>query len=90
MLNKYGIKIKAYLKENKPIKYNDKIMDGTIVEYITKKQNELKSYALEIREQLHVLYPIPKTNEFLVSARYNYMIDALVEEYLNEYIKNNL
>lgn len=87
-LGKYGIKIKKYLKEYYPIKYNQLIIDCTLIDYLYAKEKELLEYSASIEKQLKEIYPIPKTNEFLVIARYNNMIKSMVEEFINIEISN--
>lgn len=40
-LDKYGIKLKKYLKENKPIKYSELTINCTLMDYLYEKENEL-------------------------------------------------
>ena len=65
-LGKYGIKIKKYLKEYYPIKYNELIINCTLMDYLYKKEKELLEYSASIEEQLKRAYPAPKTSEFIV------------------------
>ena len=81
-LGKYGIILKKYLKEYKPIKYSKLTIDCSLIDYLYKKEKELIEYKAFIEKQLKQTYPEPKTNEFIVMARYNNMIESIVEEYL--------
>lgn len=81
-LGKYGIKIKKYLKEYYPIKYNELIINCTLMDYLYTKEQELLEYSASIEKQLKKIYPAPKTNEFIVMARYNNMIKSMVDEYV--------
>ena len=85
-LGKYGIKIKKYLKEYYPIKYNELIINCTLMDYLYTKEQELQKYSASIEKQLKRSYPAPKTNEFIVMARYNNMIKSMVEEYVMDKI----
>ena len=81
-LSKYGIKLKKYLKEYKPIKYSELTINCTLMDYLYKKEKELIEYSSSIEKQLKETYPIPKTNEFIVMARYNNMFESIVDEYV--------
>lgn len=52
------------------------------MDYLYKKEKELLEYSASIEKQLREIYPVPKTNEFIVMARYNNMIKSIVEEYV--------
>lgn len=89
-LGKYGIKLKKYLKEYKPIKYSELTINCTLMNHLYEKEKELLEYSASIKKQLKETYPIPKTNEFIVMARYNNMIESMVEEYVLNKIENIL
>jgi len=89
-LGKYGVKLKKYLKEYKPIKYSELTINCTLMDYLYEKENELIEYSASIEKKLKETYPVPKTNEFIVMARYNNMIESMVEEYVLNKIENNL
>lgn len=85
-LSKYGIKIKKYLKEYYPIKYNELIIN-CIMDYLYSKEQELLEYSASIEKQLKETYPVPKTNEFIVMARYNnYNIQLNILFRLRQYV----
>ena len=87
-LGKYGIILKKYLKEYKPIKYSKLTINCTLMDYLYEKEKELLEYSASIEKQLKEFYPVPKTNEFIVMAKYNNMIESMVEEFVrNEIIK---
>lgn len=81
-LGKYGIKIKKYLKEYYPIKYSELTINCTLMDYLYTKEKELLKYSASIERQLKETYPVPKTNEFIIMARYNNMIESMVEEFV--------
>ena len=89
-LGKYGVKLKKYLKEYKPIKYSELTINCTLMDYLYEKENELIEYSASIEKKLKATYPVPKTNEFIVMVRYNNLIDSMVEEYVLNKIENNL
>ena len=86
-LGKYGIILKKYLKEYKPIKYSELTINCTLMDYLYEKEKELIEYKSFIEEELKQTYPEPKTNEFIVIARYNNMIESMVYEYVLNKIK---
>lgn len=81
-LGKYGIILKKYLKEYKPIKYSELTINCYLMDYLYEKEKELIKYKTSIEKLLKQTYPEPKTNEFIVIARYNNMIKSMVEEYV--------
>ena len=88
-LGKYGIILKKYLKEYKPIKYSELTINCSLMDYLYEKEKELIEYKAFIEKQLKQTYPEPKTNEFIVMARYNNMIESIVEEYVLNKINEN-
>lgn len=88
-LGKYGIILKKYLKEYKPIKYSELTINGSLMDYLYEKEKELIEYKAFIEKQLKQTYSEPKTNEFIVMARYNNIIESMVEEYVLNKINQN-
>ena len=43
-LNRYGIQIKQWLENEYPIRYQELILDGTLMEKIYERQNEVMEY----------------------------------------------
>ena len=86
---KYGIILNKYLKEYKPIKYSELTINCSLMDYLYEKEKELIEYKAFIEKQLKQTYPEPKTNEFIVMARYNNMIESIVEEYVLNKINEN-
>lgn len=86
-LGKYGIILKKYLKEYKPIKYSELTINCSLMDYLYEKEKELIEYKTFIEKELKQTYPEPKTNEFIVMARYNNMIESIVDEYVLNKIK---
>ena len=60
----------------------------TLMDYLYEKENELIKYKTLIEKQLKQIYPKPKTNEFIVMARYTNMIESIAEEYILNKIKS--
>ncbi len=85
-LRRYGILIKSYLKEVKPIKYSKLTIDGDLMDYLLEEEKYLCKFADVVRLYLKDTYPEPKTHEFIVMAKYNQMIDSMVEEFVRSEI----
>lgn len=85
-LRKYGIILKKYLKEVKPLKYSKLTIDGDLMDYLLEEEKYLYKFADIVRLYLKDSYPEPKTNEFIVMAKYNQMIDSMVEEFVRSEI----
>ena len=85
-LRKYGILLKKYLKELKPLKYSKLTIDCTLMDYLYEEEKYLYKYSEMVKLYLKETYLEPKTNEFLVMARYNNMIESMVEEYVRSEI----
>ena len=80
MLGKYGIIYKNYLKEYKKAMYNNLKSKGKLDEHCYKRELELKELKEILEEQIKSKNPPPKTNEFIVMARYNQMIENSVHD----------
>ena len=85
-LKKYGTLLKKYLKELKPLKYNKLIIDGDLMDYLLEEEKYLYKFADMMRLFLKYKYPEPKTHEFIVIAKYNQMIENMVEEFVRNEI----
>ena len=87
MLGKYGIIYKNYLKEYKKAMYNNLKRKGKLEEHCYQRELELKELRERLEEQIKSNNPPPKTNEFIVMAKYNQMIEDLVNEMLLQEIE---
>lgn len=85
-LRRYGILLKNYLKEVKPIKYSKLTIDGDLMDYLLEEEKYLYEFTDIVRLYLKDTYPEPKTHEFIVMAQYNQMIDSMVEEFVRNEI----
>ena len=85
-LGKYGIILKRYLKELKPIKYSKLTINGNLMTYLLEEEKYLYKFAYIVRLYLKSTYPEPKTHEFIVIAKYNNMIESMVEEFVRSEI----
>ena len=82
MLGKYGTIYKNYLKEYKKAMYNNLKSKGKLEEHCYQREKELKELRERLEEQIKSNNPPPKTNEFIVMAKYNQMLENLVNELL--------
>ena len=85
-LRRYGILLKKYLQDVKPIKYSSLIIDGSLMDFLLDKEQYLYKFAEMIRLQLQDAYPQPTTHEFVVMAKYVNLIDSMVEEFVRDEI----
>lgn len=85
-LRRYGILLKKYLKEVKPMKYSTLTIDGTLMDYLLEEEKYLYEFADIVRLYLKDTYPEPKTHEFVVIAKYNQIIENMVEEFVRSEI----
>ena len=87
-LNKYGKLAKKHLEEYKPFKFQNLIMDGSIMDYLYDFQNHLNIYANLIEIELKKKYPMTyNRNSFWEQVKYINMIQEMVDEFVKEEIK---
>ena len=80
-LNRYGIQIKQWLKNEYPIRYQELILDGTLMEIIYERQNEV----IEYRDDLIKTFKLADSeNSFLEKVRSEREIQNKIEEMLKE------
>ena len=80
-LNRYGIQIKQWLKNEYRIKYQELILDGTLMEKIYERQNEVMEY----RDDLIKTFKLADSkNNFLEKVRSEREIQNEIEEMLKE------
>ena len=80
-LNRYGIQIKQWLKNEYPIRYQELILDGTLKDKIYERQNEVMEY----RDELIKSFESADTqNDFFNKVRSEREIQNEVEEMLKE------
>ena len=84
--DQYGIILKKYLKEVKPLKYSKLTIDGGLMDYLLEEEKYLYEFADIVKLYLKDTYPEPKTHEFIVMAKYNNMIESMVEEFVRSEI----
>lgn len=82
MLGKYGIIYKNYLIEYKKAMYNNLKSKDKLEEHCYQREMELKELRERLEKQIQINTPPPKTNEFIVMAKYNQMVEELINEML--------
>ena len=80
-LNRYGIQIKQWLKNEYPIRYQELILDGTLMEKIYERQNEVVEYRDDLIKTFKL---IDAKTDFLEKVRSEREIQNEVEEMLKE------
>ena len=65
-LNRYGMEIKQWLKNEYPIRYQELILDGTLMEKIYERQNEVMEYRDDLIKTFKLAYA---KNVFLEKVR---------------------
>lgn len=89
-LGKYGIILKKESKgtlSNEVQSINDR---GNIDGEIEEREQEILKQKKVIEEKVKNQNPRPKTNEFIVMAKYNQMIESLVEEMLQPMLEEKI
>lgn len=87
-LNKYGKLAKRYLEEYKPFKFQNLIINGSIMDYLYDFQNHLNGYANLVEFELKKKYPMTSDrNSFWEKVKYINMIQEMVDEFVKEEIK---
>ena len=89
-LGKYGVKIKKNMEENYKLRFEELVINGTIMQKLLEREKEIINKKHLIEKELKQKYPKPQTNEFIVLARYNQMIEGLAEELLKEEIEEKI
>ena len=89
-LGKYGIKIKRNMEEKFKFRFEELVINGTIMQKLLEREKEIINKKHIIEKELKQKYPKPQTNEFIVLARYNQMIEGLAEELLKEEIEEKI
>ncbi len=89
-LGKYGQIVKRNLKEIYPMRYDELIVEGTIMDKLLEREQEIVKIKEIITQRIKEQNPVPKTNEFLIIAQYNQMIENLVEEQLQPMLEEKI
>lgn len=89
-LGKYGIKVKRNMEENYQSRFQELVNRGIIMDRLLDREKEILDKKHKIEKQLKEKYPKPVTSEFIVIARYNYMIEEITEELLKEEVEEKI
>lgn len=90
ILGKYGIKVKRNMEENYQSRFQELVNRGIIMDKLLDREKEILNKKHKIEKELKEKYPKPITNEFIVFARYNQMIEEITEELLKEEIEEKI
>lgn len=80
-LNRYGIQIKQWIKNEYPIRYQELILDGTLMKKIYERQNEVREYRDDL---IKTFKTVDSKNNFLEKVRSEREIQNKIEEMLKE------
>lgn len=88
-VNEYDKLAKKYLAKYKPFKFQNLIMDGSIMDYLYHFQDYLNDYANLVEFELKKKYPITSDrNSFWEQVQYINMIQEMVDEFAKKEIQN--
>lgn len=82
VLGKYGKMILNNMEKNYPYRKNELELTGELQIKLFEREREILSLREEIEKQIKEKYEEPKTNEMYVVAKYQQMIEGLVDEVL--------
>ena len=80
-LNRYGIQIKQWLKNEYPIRYQELILDGTLMDKIYERQNEVMEYRDDL---IRTVKLADAKTDFLEKVRSERESQNEIEEMLKE------
>ena len=89
-LGKYGVILKKNLKELYPVRYSELMIETTLMEKLEEREQEILKQREIIEQQVKEQNPAPQTHEFIVMAKYNQMIENLVEELLQTMLEEKI
>ena len=89
-LGKYGVILKKNLKELYPVRYSELMIETTLMEKLEEREQEILKQKEIIEQQVKEQNPAPQTHEFIVMAKYNQMIENLVEELLQPMLEEKI
>lgn len=78
------------MEENYQARFQALIINGTIMDKLLNREDEIVNKKHRLEKELILKYPKPITNEFLSLAKYNQMIEIMVEELLQEEIEEKI
>lgn len=82
ILGKYGSLVLKNLENNYPNRKRELEVTGTLQTKILERENELLEIKEKLEKEIKEKYPQPETKEITTVAKYQQMIDSLVEEKL--------
>ena len=68
-LSKYGSLAKKHLKEHNPVKYQSLILDGELMPYLQKIDEQARKMLLRLEEQYLKLHPMPVGDDFMARVQ---------------------
>ncbi len=74
------------MEENYQARFQELVINGTVMERLLTREDEIINKKHKLEKELMLKYQKPITNEFLVIAKYNQMIEVMAEELLQEEI----
>ena len=89
-LGRYGIIVKKNMQELYPMRYSELTIEGTLMERLLEREREILKQREIIEKQVKEQNPVPKTNEFIVMARYNQMIESMIDELLQPMLEEKI
>ncbi|MFR8117002.1 MAG: hypothetical protein ACLVAK_08375 [Clostridia bacterium] len=89
-LGKYGMIVKKNMEEMYPTRFDELTMEGTIMDRLLEREQEILRQKEIIEQQLKEEKPAPKTEAFTEQAKYNQMIANLVEEELKPMLEEKI
>ena len=78
------------MEEKFKFRFEELVINGTIMQKLLEREKEIINKKHIIEKELKQKYLKPQTNEFIVLARYNQMIEGLAEELLKEEIEEKI
>lgn len=88
VLGKFGKLILENMEKNYPIRKQELEVTGKLQIMIFERENDLLNLKNKLEEKFKMQYPQPITKEIKVVAKYQQMIDSLVEEeMMNEILR---
>ncbi|WP_088271847.1 TnpV protein [Enterococcus wangshanyuanii] len=79
-LQDYGRIAKEYLKEKQPVRYTTLVMEGTLMEYLHKIEDQSIDHEIQLEKQILNQRPYPKTENPLVKEAHLKVIQSLARE----------
>ena len=78
------------MEENYQARFQELVINGIVMGRLLEREDEIINKKHKLEKELMLKYPKPITNEFLVIAKYNQMIEGMVEELLQAEIEEKI